>query len=549
MPATTVVLADRYRLVDVIGRGGMGVVWEAFDELLRRSVAVKEVDFPAGITPEERDRLAAATLREARAVAAVETSAAVRVFDVVEQSGKPWLVMELVRGRTLTDVLRERGPLPQQEVARVGLALLTALDVAHAAGVLHRDVKPGNVLIGTDGRVALTDFGIATVATDPAETTTGLVVGSPAYIAPERAKGERPTPASDLWSLGATLWTAVEGRPPYDGPTAFVVVGQIAYDDPPIAAHAGAVLRELLRRMMDRDPASRPPSAEIRQRLGRVLHSAEPQPEWERPAPLERSFDRTTTVHTGLPPAEPVVADRVPTPSPPSPLPAVAPPGPPLQRQSSPPARGRRRAVALVGGAVVVVGLVVAGILLALTDGHGGHPTATGVGSSSGAKSHGSPSPSASHSPAVPAGFTRYRDPSLGWSIAVPAGWQRSQTAGGTQFTDPAGGRYVLVATRYPAGSSAVGAWRDQEQAFEGDHTGYQRLELRTISVAGAADAADWEFRYTDGGAQLEALDRGMVFGSRGYGVFFQTHTDQWDASASLRAAVLASFQPGRTGP
>src|SRR3954452_21802888 len=178
--SATSLLAGRYRLTSELGRGGMGVVWQAHDELLHRDVAVKEVHFPADLPPADRERLADRTLREARAVAAVETPAAVRVFDIVEQDSRPWIVMELVRGETLTARLRERSPLPAREVARIGLELLDALEVAHGAGVLHRDVKPSNVLMGADGRFALTDFGIATVDGDGGDiTTTGVIVGSP----------------------------------------------------------------------------------------------------------------------------------------------------------------------------------------------------------------------------------------------------------------------------------------------------------------------------------------------------------------------------------
>src|SRR4051812_14434423 len=213
MPSATSVIAGRYVLSEQVGSGGMGVVWRGYDELLRRQVAVKELHFPPHMGDEERERLARRTLREARAVAAVDDPGAVRVFDIVEQDGRPWIVMEYLRGRTLTDLLRERGPMPADEVARIGGILLGALEAAHAAGVLHRDVKPSNVRGGGEGGGALPDFGIATsIEGDAGDTTTrGVVVGSPAYMSPERAHGERPTPAADIWSLGATLWTAVEG--------------------------------------------------------------------------------------------------------------------------------------------------------------------------------------------------------------------------------------------------------------------------------------------------------------------------------------------------
>ena len=205
--STTTLLAGRYRLTGELGRGGMGVVWSAHDELLQRDVAVKEVHFPPALSPAERRELQDRTLVEARAVAAVDNPSAVRVFDIVEQDGRPWIVMELLRGRTLADAVAADGPLPEPEVARIGLSLLDALDAAHAAGILHRDVKPGNVLLTDTGRVALTDFGIATAA--DGSTTTGLVLGSPSYVAPERFAGHRSDARSDRWALGATLFTAI----------------------------------------------------------------------------------------------------------------------------------------------------------------------------------------------------------------------------------------------------------------------------------------------------------------------------------------------------
>src|SRR5579884_1285619 len=365
MPAP-VLLANRYRLDAVIGRGGMGLVWQGFDELLRRPVAVKEVDYPAGISDEERGRLANRTLREARAVAAVETLAAVRVFDVVEQDGKPWLVMELIRGRSLSEILTQRGPLPSHVVARIGLSVLTALEAAHAAGVLHRDVKPGNVLIGDDGRVALTDFGIATVANDPSETTTSMVLGSPSYISPERAKGQPPTPASDIWALGATLWTAAEGRPPYTGDNPLVVLQAVAYGDPPPCQACDPRLRDLLLQMMDQEPQRRLTPAGIRQALSAL--AGEPQQQPARPA---RVPDRTAV----LPPAavEPVAA---------APAAVTASTG------------HRSRRWALAGLAAAAVAAIVVGVVLATS----GSPPAT---SSAGSRQQGRTSAANHHHAAL----------------------------------------------------------------------------------------------------------------------------------------------------
>ncbi|WP_239139608.1 serine/threonine-protein kinase, partial [Sphaerisporangium krabiense] len=182
-------LAGRYRLIAPIGQGGMGTVWRAADELLRQEVAIKEVLLPPELGAEHRAELRERTLREARAAASLRSHPSiVTVHDVVLEGGQPWIVMELVRGRSLDKIVREGGPLPPARVAAIGLAVLDALGAAHAAGILHRDVKPGNVLITDDGRVLLTDFGIATIAGDPALTQAGLLSGSPGYTAPERLR-------------------------------------------------------------------------------------------------------------------------------------------------------------------------------------------------------------------------------------------------------------------------------------------------------------------------------------------------------------------------
>ncbi|MGH3545294.1 MAG: serine/threonine-protein kinase, partial [Mycobacteriales bacterium] len=210
------VLGQRYTLVDPLGSGGMGTVWRSHDKLLRREVAIKEVIIPAGVPTRERELLYERMLREARAAAALNHPSVVSIFDVVNYNDRPWIVMELLEASSITDIIRDHGPMTPLRVAEVGLAVLGALATAHSAGVLHRDVKPGNVLITTAGRVVLTDFGAARCPNDTPLTSTGLLLGSPQYIAPERARGRPFGPASDLFSLGSSLYAAVEGRPPFD---------------------------------------------------------------------------------------------------------------------------------------------------------------------------------------------------------------------------------------------------------------------------------------------------------------------------------------------
>ncbi|GAA3307433.1 hypothetical protein GCM10020295_66260 [Streptomyces cinereospinus] len=213
-PGSERVIAGRYRLLSPLGEGGMGTVWRARDELLHREVAVKEVRAPAGLPAADVERMYARLEREAWAAARVADRNVVTVYDVATEEERPWIVMELVRGVSLADLLDAEGPLAPRRAAHIGAEVLSALRAAHAAGVLHRDVKPANVLLSDDGRIVLTDFGIATVEGSSALTMTGEVVGSPEFLAPERALGRTPGPRSDLWSLGVLLYAAVEGHSP-----------------------------------------------------------------------------------------------------------------------------------------------------------------------------------------------------------------------------------------------------------------------------------------------------------------------------------------------
>ncbi|MER7993863.1 serine/threonine-protein kinase, partial [Micromonospora chalcea] len=252
-----VVIAGRYRLLDLVGRGGMGQVWRARDEELHREVAVKQVVPPNWLAENERDELRARTLREARTSARLNHPNVVRVYDVVRVEGDPWLVMEYVPSRSLQEIIETDGPLPPGRAAEIGLAVLAGLRAAHDAGVLHRDVKPANVLLARDGRVLLTDFGLAVFqGGDGAMTRPGLVLGSPQYVAPERAAEGVSSVEADMWSLGATLHAAVEGRSPYARSTAMATLAALATRPPDPAPHAGP-LTPVLAGLLRRDPRAR----------------------------------------------------------------------------------------------------------------------------------------------------------------------------------------------------------------------------------------------------------------------------------------------------
>ncbi|WP_432758674.1 protein kinase domain-containing protein [Streptomyces lydicamycinicus] len=273
-------LAGRYRLADVLGRGGMGTVWRARDEVLGRTVAVKELRFPGGVEEDEKRRLITRTLREAKAIARIRNNGAVTVYDVVDEDDRPWIVMELVEGRSLAEVIRDDGPLTPRRAGEVGLAVLDVLRAAHEAGILHRDVKPSNVLMSDDGRVVLTDFGIAQVEGDPSVTSTGMLVGAPSYISPERARGQKPGPPADLWSLGGLLYACVEGVPPYDKGSAIATLTAVMTEpvEPPKSAGG---LEEVIYGLLVKDPAGRLDDAGARALLLDVVHA----PEARKPEP------------------------------------------------------------------------------------------------------------------------------------------------------------------------------------------------------------------------------------------------------------------------
>ncbi|CUW30563.1 MULTISPECIES: serine/threonine-protein kinase [Streptomyces] len=262
-PGAGRLVAGRYRLLGKLGHGGMGTVWRAKDEVVDREVAVKEPRVPDHLPEREQANAYERMRREARAAARLDHPAVVNVHDVAVVDGRPWIVMELVHGRTLGEVLRD-GTLDAREAARIGLQVLGALEAAHAAGVLHRDVKPDNILLGRYDRVVLTDFGIAQIEGDTRLTDTGGFVGSPEFIAPERVLGQRPGPASDLWSLGVVLYAATEGVSPFRRSNTPATLQSVLNATPAPPASAVGPLAEVINGLLHKDPAHRPTADRVR---------------------------------------------------------------------------------------------------------------------------------------------------------------------------------------------------------------------------------------------------------------------------------------------
>ncbi|MGW1864157.1 serine/threonine-protein kinase [Streptomyces mauvecolor] len=380
-------LAGRYRVVERLGRGGMGVVWRAHDEVLGRQVAVKELRTFSDASAPELGDLCLRMQREARAAARVRHPSVVAVHDVTEHEGRPVIVMELVDGPSLDDVLRERGVLEPGEAAAIGAKVLEALAAAHRAGVLHRDVKPGNVLLDTSGRVVLTDFGIAAMD-DPGDgsqthlTRSGELVGSLDYLAPERAQGQEPGPASDVWALGATLYAAVEGAAPFRRTSTWSTLNAIVVEPLPEARRAGP-LGPVLQRLMDKDPARRPDAGTAARLLAEVAAAAgagETGPTAVRTSPPAPAPPRSATVRDVLPHRPEGFGPVTPVPERPEGF------GPVVTQIPEPrPSAGRSRGKVLVAAGAAAVLLVGGGVAYALLD----HGDATGgqqaVGAANGA--------------------------------------------------------------------------------------------------------------------------------------------------------------------
>ncbi|MGW0209810.1 serine/threonine-protein kinase [Streptomyces sp. NPDC003233] len=409
-PGRERVIAGRYRLLSTLGEGGMGTVWRARDEVLHREVAVKEVRAPAGLPASDVERMYARLEREAWAAARVAGRNVVTVYDVAMEGGRPWIVMELVRGLSLADQLEAEGPLSPQRAAHIGAEVLSALRAAHAAGVLHRDVKPANVLLANDGRVVLTDFGIASVEGSSALTMTGEVIGSPEFLAPERALGRTPGPESDLWSLGVLLYAAVEGVSPFRYDTPISTLRAVVDEELPPPHRAGPLTR-VIEGLLRKDPAERLDAERAEHELRIVAAGG---------APSGGGALRAPTMP--VPPyATPTVAapHRPPSPTPPLPLPGTTAP-----TASDEPRRNRRAGAVLVAG-LLLVALALAGLTYALLnrDNGGGRGNAGGDTRTSGGartpSAHGTTQPGTTAPPSASGSTSASTQPAQSVQVTV----------------------------------------------------------------------------------------------------------------------------------
>ncbi|MFI8424951.1 protein kinase [Streptomyces sp. NPDC085479] len=556
-------LAGRYRLGESIGRGGMGKVWRAHDEVLHRVVAVKELT--AGRFVAEADRLVlhARTQKEARAAARISHPGVVTVHDVLEHDDRPWIVMQFVDGPSLADAVKEAGTIEPREAARVGLHVVGALRAAHGAGVLHRDVKPGNVLLARDGRVLITDFGIAAIEGDSTITRTGELVGSIDYLAPERVRGGDPGPASDLWSLGATLYTAVEGSSPFRRTSPISTMQAVVGEEPPYPANAGP-LASVIVALLRKDPDQRPRADEAERMLldameGRSPETAQAYVPTQRmslegagttsgaagpedvPTPVESRTPRTVEWPT---PAQPSATTPSPAPGPssvPTVVPSVMPAAP-----ARDPGKGRRRSAVLT--ALLAAVLAGGAVFAVMQYGGGGGGGTPGPAPTTSAVATAGPDGKGVAAGGVPAGWHRVEDPA-GFSLIVPDGWKR-QTDGDTNIDyTPDGGRHRLRISidRSPDFENPYMHLLDLEKTLQ-KRMDYRRVWLNQNTYRDQVKSALWEFTWTERQnfpGPRHAIDQ-VYFDANGteYAIYMASPESSWDTTREQFDTVLQHWRP-----
>jgi len=538
-------VANRYELEEELGHGGMGVVWRATDTLLSRPVALKEVDLPRGGDAAEREGLRARVSREARAAARLSHPGVVTVYDIAHDDGQDFIVMELVSAPTLEELVRTRGPLTPKRAARLGLGLLDALEAAHRAGIVHRDLKPKNVMVREDGATKLADFGIASVQGDPRLTATGLVVGSPAYMAPEQVEAQAVSAATDLWALGATLWYAVEGQPPFGGGE-FQTLSAIVNGQPRPPQRLGQ-LTPVLARLLVKDPTGRATPAQLRPLLRRVA-AAPGEPAGRPPAGAGGTGTAVTTVGPAVAPGHQDTVASGDTPPVPSQVrqgqdggvtAAAPPPGrrrrrrlppvPPVPMPGEPVFPGARRRRARLPVVFAVAAVVLAGVIvwqgLTRDDGQARPPAET-------------------RRSAVPASWRSFQDPDGTYRLSFPPTWTPIDRGPFIDFTEPGGDRYFRVQPTTD-GMAPLAAQRSLERSFAARHPDddYRRLRLGATTFGGVP-AAEWEFTFLDGGRLTRAYDITFLDAGRRHAILFQAPADRWAASQDEVQAFLAGFHP-----
>jgi eukaryotic-like serine/threonine-protein kinase len=576
-PGVGRIVADRYALKRPLGRGGMGVVWHARDLVLDREVAVKEVVLPPMLPDTERRAAQARIMREARAAARLNHPSAVTVYDVVQDQGSTVIVMELVRAPTLAELVRTEGPLPPERVAEIGAQVAGALEAAHRAGIVHRDVTPGNVMVPEGGTAKLADFGIASLQGDPRLTSAGLAIGSPAYMAPEQAKGEPTGPPTDYWGLGATMYYAVEGRAPFDQGSSIATLAAVVTADPRPMRRAGP-LAPLLAALLAKNPARRPPATALRT-ASRLL-AASPAPPTEDlraqrlgrtapfpPAPPESSLDSARVPSESAAPgpsprSEGTPAfEPAPTPDRPGTAPAqrpsrlVLPPVPPVRHQ------GRRLLGILT--LLLVGGLLVAWLVNSVGAGQGVDRAAPVTPKGGAGPTVTEPAPPTTEAPAttqapraqttaaphggLPPGWRAFVNRAGNDRVGVPPGFQartRSSYNAAVVEEQRAPRRVFTVRSTTPA-NPLPEASRDYRAWARRNLAGFRELRYaEDQTYAGRTGAVVFEYEAVRDGRRVHVSHINFKGRTWGYNVEFITPADQWSSSRDLARQFEQAFNP-----
>jgi tRNA A-37 threonylcarbamoyl transferase component Bud32 len=585
---TTRLIAGRYRLLEELGKGGVGQVWRARDELLRRDVAVKEIVFPATVSELDRASMQARVLREARAAAGLPHSSVVTVYDVIRDEAHGYIVMELIEASSITELVQRDGPLPVAKVAAIASQMVDVLEVAHEHGIIHRDVKPGNVMVLPEGTVKLADFGIAWIKDDPKITASGLVVGSPSFMAPEQAQGMESTAATDMYGLGATMYYAVEAELPFDKGQAIATLTSVMADPPRRPSRAGA-LAPVIRALMAKDPVARPSASQVRSLLAPLVGRGPFPPPADGGAGSKEQLSRSgpaPLLFDDLVPASATGTTAAATGESGGAARAAVPEGVPDrihaeialgwdQRQRWPGSTAARMLGVLLVAALAAGAIYLLSHLGSGTNTRARHQTAAGQhkhhrngGTGAANPSPGStpagvavaPTPSGSvpatatspsagstsSSGVVPAaGWVPYVDPAVGWSIAYPPGWAPHQRDSHVyDFSDPNGSRYLRVAWTTTPGPDPAARWREYSKSFGARYPNYRTIGISRNFTFKGWKASAWEYTYSDGGSLLHAVDLALVNGTYGFALNFQTHDSDWGSSQDIFTAFKHSFRP-----
>lgn len=567
-------LYERYELRAEVGRGGMGRVWKAHDTRLNRTVAVKEILLGPGLDEDDRTRMAARARREAQATAMGQHPNIVTVHDILEDDGRPWIVMEFLEGESLHRIVRDQGPLGPEHTATWGLSLLDALGTAHAQGITHRDVKPENVMVTDSGRVVLTDFGIATIADTAAVTQTAGVMGSPAYLAPERLASSPASPAGDLWSLGATLYQAATGVSPFQREGIPATLHAVLNSEPP--GVLPGPLGRAIQGMLVKDPARRLDEAGCRALLEAAAQGAEHGGD-NGPRPATGPQAGTAALGAGapatamLPPGTPPTGTRPPQPyGPPPPRVGHQQAGPPFSPPTTPvagagtmpvaPQSPRRLSWPVVVLTLGLASLVVAASLVVFNPWSEQDIVSAGTDTSEeeaddeptqAEEPQASPSTpvvetDAEGDPTAP-GMTWTQDPE-GFSILVPDGWVRRVEGDSVFYDSHTDNSYLQVdSTTHPTDDQYQHVL-DQEDVSGGAERfpGYERVRVEDVTdVTDFHSAADWEFVWSQNGVSRHLLARNITVTSGDYyTVLFAAEESRWTRQGDLRENAITSFDP-----